>query len=136
MVNAQRSNVHASLQLAEGVQDRPGVASIGTEHRVPIKEHAAARGSTIARKNSFRICVIKMKAASALARGYLPQTSVILEYLLVGQFLMQQIVAVVQVLRDLAVELLDLLDRLGVDVALVQLKVLLEANCRGERGKG
>lgn len=40
----------------------------------------------------------------------LPEMGVILEDLLVGQFLVQEVVAVVQVLRDLAVELLYLLD--------------------------
>jgi hypothetical protein len=60
----------------------------------------------------------------------LPEMRVVLEDLLIGQFLMEQVVAVVQVLRNLAVELLYLVDRLRVNVALVELKVLLEADCQ------
>ena len=46
---------------------------------------------------------------------------------------MKQIVAVVQILWDLAVELLYLVDGLRVDMTLVQLKVLLEAHYRKQK---
>jgi len=80
--------VHSSLRLAERVQDGPGVTSIRAKYRIPIEKHAAASRPT--------------------------QLRIILEYLLIGQFLMEQVVAVVHVLGYFAVELLNLLAALRV----------------------